>query len=60
MQYLYTEGPKQLLNSQADSLNQLQIEVDRQAFGWVAHILWVFLRENLTIQLYIFITCNCA
>lgn len=41
MQYLYPVRPKQLLNSQADSLIQLQIEVDSQAFEWVAYILWV-------------------
>lgn len=55
MQYLYTEGPKQLLNSQADSLNQLQIEVDRHAFEWVAHILWGFFKrefDNTAVHIY--------
>lgn len=41
MQYLYPEKSKQLFNSQADSLIQLQIEVDSQGFEWVAYILWV-------------------
>lgn len=35
--------PKHVVSSQADSFIQLQIEVDSQAFAWVAPILWFLL-----------------